>query len=180
MKKGWWLMFDGIERDFEEFWSEYAERKGWNPGNEKVVLEKQRIWNKTSRWVDEYSRLLSAVIPDHHIACRVENMQQYADFSAEDLQHVIEKLGELAHFMYSAGRDIFGFSYIGFPENSQLVKYWISALQQVVWLSGTFIRPDGSGNNFTSFAVRLEELFDGGEFKEEFGNDHGILREEKQ
>ncbi len=160
MKKGWWSIFDGLERDFEEFWTEYAERKGWDPKKEKVAQEKQRIWNKTSRWIDEYSRLLSAVIPDHHRACLIETMQQYKDFSAEDLQHVIEKLGELAHFMYSAGRDIFHFSYIGFPENSQLVKYWISALQQVVWLNGSFIRPDGSGNNFTSFLVRWKELID--------------------
>lgn len=162
MKKGWWLMFDGLERDFEEFWTEYAKHKGWGPKDEKVAIEKQRIWGKISRWIDEYSRLLSAVIPGHHIACRVESMQQYRDFSAEDLQHVIEKLGELSHFMYSAGRDIFFFRY-GRTENSQLVKYWISVLQTVVWLNGTFIRPEGSGNNFTSFLVRWKELSNEGE-----------------
>ncbi len=159
MKKGWWGIFDGIERDYEEFWAAYVAHKKLDETKGRVIEEKQRMWDKICRWIDEYSRLMSAVIPEQHITCMVENLQQYRDFSAEDVLHVVENLGKVAHWMYRANYDVFQCDHVFSRDYNHLLGYYVAALRQVVCLTATFVREDSSGSTFTSFRVRLEELF---------------------
>lgn len=138
MGKKWLCIFDGLERDYEQFWLSYIKYKDWEGSNPKVAEEKERIWNKIVRWVDEYCRLYRSVVPEPHTSCLVETLQQYRDYSQEDMLHTIKTLGELANWLYLSYTDIFQGSRLH-DNHNELMKYYTMALDQVVWIVASFV-----------------------------------------
>lgn len=129
-----YFIFDGIEEGFYEFWKDKRET-GYSEE------DRERKWEQISRWVGEYSALIRSVIPNGQIACLVETKQHYGTFSKTDIAHTIEKLGELSQLMYCAERDIFECNHV-FGKYNALTRYYISALEQVVWIIASFVNRD--------------------------------------
>lgn len=153
----WFFIFHGIERDFEDLWLKKRSRYKQAEWGKYKALK----WRKIADWIGKYSELMSSIIPQEHIACRVETKQQYKRFEKSDLLNVLAKLGELGQHMYCAERDIFEASHVLFPEEDHpLLKYYISALERVVWCVASFVNSADSGSSFTSLVDRLSELLE--------------------
>jgi len=145
-KDNWNYIFQGISEDFKPHWKE----KSKDYFHETKKEEKQKCWNNLSNWIDNFSLLISSVIPNNQTRCLVETKQQYKGFSKEDIICVIENIGKVSEHLYCAKRDYFDSEY--------LEKYYIYALEYITWLSASFVNLEKKYCNFISLKERLDAL----------------------
>ena len=149
-------IFDRLMEDFDKNWELNHCKDG-----DAEWKEKKRKW--LLEWAEKYSDLFHQIIPvtgvsfeeyqkaeNHRIVwCLVETCQEYREFNFEDITTTLEKLGELANFMYTARRDYL---------DGLLEKYYIRALEQIMWMIATFIQKPPHNSGFTDLVTRLKQL----------------------
>jgi len=97
--------------------------------------------------------LIYSVIPKTKISCIIETKQHYADFSKEEILCVIENLGKVSQLIYCANRDIFE----GMYRNKKLEQYYIHALEQITWLTASFVNLE-KNCGFIDLRERLDQI----------------------
>lgn len=160
LPKRLFFIFQGIEEAFEESW-------GLHERSEDAVW-KIKKWNWLVEWIEGWQKLYWSIIlgedftigePLGIVRCIIETLQEYDKFTAEDLVQSLEKLGELANYMYCAGRDYLKCSpFLNPKKYYPLQKYYIAALEQVVWMTAT-LRQDPEGN-FTDLTMKLKQILE--------------------
>jgi hypothetical protein len=153
-------IFDRLMEDFDKNWDLNHSKDG-----DAEWKEKKRNW--LLEWAEKYSTLFHQIIPatadlgsfeeyqkaraeKHAIVwCLVETAQEYNEFNFKDISNVLEKLGELANFMYCARRDYL---------DGLLEKYYVRALEQIMWMVATFIQKPPYNSGFTDLVTRLNQV----------------------
>jgi hypothetical protein len=153
LPKPLFFIFEGVEEAFEEHWLLHED--------ENIYLDKQwklKKWNWLVEWIEGWHELFWSIIPEGRVSCLIETKQQYAKFTAEELVRALEKLGELANYMYCAGRDYLIESHVLNPQGYYpLAQYYVSALESVLWMVATLKQDRGS---FTDLTTRLRQCLE--------------------
>jgi hypothetical protein len=113
------------------------------------ILEESEVSCEQLEWIRQWDQLAQGIIPTGRTTCQVETLQQYREFTAEEIQHVLRQLGKLAQMMYDV-------RYRLFPDGKPRLA-WVEALEWVVWMVATFSQPS-NGSNFVDLSTRLGQI----------------------
>lgn len=143
------FIFDGIERDFEKYWS----------GDTRKHYKSKEIHRKIlNDFLKKYCETYGSIIPKSRdiVRCVVETKQEYVHFGLKEILQALENLGKIANLMYCAERDVLiGNHVLSQRTDYPLERYYVSALEQIVWMVATFIQDD----SFTDLVSRLKQLY---------------------
>ena len=136
--------------------------KWWRMRKHQVRLPNRRArrnlhWRDMIDFLRRFGRADRRVIPNSQTECLVETRQQYAHFTADELVGSLKALGQLAQSLYGVDSHIFEFSpWLQPGKANPLAKYYINALEAVVWRTATLCQDDYP--RFTDLHTRLAEI----------------------
>jgi len=148
------MVFESIDLRFNDYWSNDT-RKHWR--------SKEAHWKRLYEFISEYTTLTRGLITEEfgagvekpRVSCMVETKQEYRTFEIEHIIQLLEGMGKLANMMYCAERDVLvGRHVLSRRKDYPLESAYVSALEQIVWMVGTFVQ-EGS---FMDLVTRLREL----------------------
>lgn len=148
------FVFEGIDRDFNDYWNNDV-GKHWG--------SKEAHWNKIYEFITEWSKTYRDLITEEfgsgidepRVKCIIQGKQEYENFNMNHILQLLEGLGKLANMMHCAERDVLiGNHVLRRRDDYPLESSYVSALEQIVWMVGTFVQ-DG---RFTDLVTRLNQL----------------------
>lgn len=139
--------YDGyLKKTAEEFLRLQREYGFWEVGDKK--------------WFFDFNRLKRTLIPEPHTECPVETRQNYADFTLDEIIHVLERMGDMANMLYPIEHT---FNLSPFSDDlglNDLQKEGIYELERIVWLVATFsgrLKRDPMGIDLVTRLKQIQE-----------------------